>query len=96
MRVLHRLVDAGNTVIVIEHHMDVVKNADWIIDLGPGAGERGGEVIATGTPEKVMMQECSLTGDYLKPLLNGQKLEKRTIGAKLLKTANKKHVKQPA
>ena len=90
MRVLHRLVDSGNTVIVIEHHMDVVKNADWIIDLGPGAGERGGEVIATGTPEKVMTQERSLTGDYLKPLLNGH------VPAKPVQSASKKRVRQPA
>ena len=96
MRVLHRLVESGNTVIVIEHHMDVVKNADWIIDLGPGAGDRGGEVIAIGTPEKVMTQERSLTGDYLRPLLNGNKPEKATNGAKPLKAANKKRVKQPA
>ena len=71
MRVLHRLVEAGNTVIVIEHHLDVIKNADWIIDLGPGAGEHGGEVIATGTPEDVMGIERSYTGEYLRPLLNG-------------------------
>jgi excinuclease ABC subunit A len=89
-------VESGNTVIVIEHHMDVVKNADWIIDLGPGAGDRGGEVIAIGTPEKVMTQERSLTGDYLKPLLNGNEPEKATNGAKPLKAANKKRVKQPA
>ncbi len=71
MRVLHRLVDAGNTVIVIEHHLDVIKNADWIIDLGPGAGEHGGEVIATGAPEDVMAIDRSHTGEYLRPLLNG-------------------------
>ena len=71
MRVLHRLVEAGNTVIVIEHHLDVIKNADWIIDLGPGAGEHGGEVIATGTPEAVMAVDRSYTGEYLRPLLNG-------------------------
>ena len=71
MRVLHRLVDAGNTVIVIEHHLDVIKNADWIVDLGPGAGEHGGEVIATGTPEDVMAIERSHTGEYLRPLLDG-------------------------
>ncbi len=71
MRVLHRLVDAGNTVIVIEHHLDVIKNADWIVDLGPGAGEHGGEVIAIGTPEDVMAIERSHTGEYLRPLLDG-------------------------
>jgi len=68
--VLHRLVDTGNTVVLIEHHLDMVKNADWIIDLGPGAGDRGGWVIATGTPEEVAGQEGSLTGQYLRRVLN--------------------------
>jgi excinuclease ABC subunit A len=65
MRVLHRLVDAGNTVILIEHHLDLIKNADWIIDLGPGAGERGGELVAQGTPEFIASVEASHTGTYL-------------------------------
>jgi excinuclease ABC subunit A len=68
--VLQRLVDAGNTAVVIEHHMDVIKNADWIIDLGPGAGDKGGYVIATGTPEDVVEHPDSATGQYLKPILN--------------------------
>ena len=59
---LHRLVDAGNTVIVIEHNLDVIKTADWIIDLGPEGGERGGEVVVAGTPEKVAATEQSATG----------------------------------
>jgi excinuclease ABC subunit A len=67
--VLQRLVEAGNTAVVIEHHMDVIKNADWIIDLGPGAGDKGGYVIATGTPEDVAKIPESATGQYLKPLL---------------------------
>ena len=71
LRVLHRLVDAGNTVVLIEHNLDVIKNADWIIDLGPGAGNKGGYVIATGTPEEVMMSEDSYTGQYLRKVLNG-------------------------
>ncbi len=71
LRVLHRLVDSGNTVVLIEHHLDMIKNADWIIDLGPGAGDRGGHVIATGTPEQVMAVEGSYTGHYLKRVLNG-------------------------
>ena len=71
LRVLHRLVDSGNTVVLIEHHLDMIKNADWIIDLGPGAGDRGGHVIATGTPEQVMAVEGSHTGHYLKRVLNG-------------------------
>jgi excinuclease ABC subunit A len=70
LRVLQRLADAGNSVIVIEHNLDVIKNADYIIDLGPGAGNRGGHVIATGTPEEVANQENSTTGDYLKRILD--------------------------
>ena len=70
LRVLHRLVDAGNTVVLIEHHLDLIKNADWIIDLGPGAGEKGGYLIASGTPEQVAEMEHSYTGQYLKELLN--------------------------
>jgi len=63
--VLQRLVTAGNTVVVIEHHPDVIKNADWIIDLGPGAGDCGGYIVATGTPEDIAGQESSATGRYL-------------------------------
>jgi excinuclease ABC subunit A len=66
LRVLQKLVDAGNTVVVIEHHLDVMKNADWIIDLGPGAGDKGGYVVATGTPEQIAANEESMTGQYLK------------------------------
>jgi len=69
LRVLQRLVDAGNTVVVIEHHLDVIKNADWIVDLGPGAGERGGYIVATGTPEEITRQASSATGRYLKRVL---------------------------
>jgi len=65
LRVLQRLVDAGNTVVVIEHHLDVIKNADHVIDLGPGAGDRGGYVVATGTPEEIAQEESSVTGQYL-------------------------------
>jgi excinuclease ABC subunit A len=68
LQVLQRLVDAGNSVIVIEHNLEVVKSADWIIDLGPGAGEAGGQVIAQGTPEDVAENAQSLTGSYLKCL----------------------------
>ena len=70
LRVLHRLVDAGNSVVLIEHHLDMMKNADWIIDLGPGAGDKGGHVIATGTPEDVMRTEGSYTGQYLSKVLD--------------------------
>ena len=67
--VLGRLVDGGNTVIVIEHNLDVIKTADWVIDLGPEGGSRGGSVLATGTPEQVAMAEDSYTGQFLKKLL---------------------------
>ena len=66
--VLHRLADAGNTVIVIEHNLDVIKTADWIIDLGPEGGPRGGQIIAEGTPEQVAEVEASYTGQFLAPL----------------------------
>jgi excinuclease ABC subunit A len=68
--VLGRLVDNGNTVIVIEHNLDVIKTADWVIDLGPDGGSRGGSVVATGTPEQVARVEDSYTGQFLKKLLN--------------------------
>jgi len=69
IKVLHRLVDAGNTVVVIEHELDLVKNADHIVDLGPEGGEGGGEVVATGTPEEVAQLDASHTGRYLRDLL---------------------------
>ena len=67
--VLHRLVDGGNTVILIEHNIDVIKNADWLIDLGPGAGDKGGHLIATGTPEDLAEHPSSVTAPYLKAAL---------------------------
>jgi excinuclease ABC subunit A len=69
MRVLHRLVDSGNTVLVIEHHLDVIKQADHIIDLGPLGGGRGGEIVAEGPPEQIARAKDSLTGRYLRPIL---------------------------
>jgi excinuclease ABC subunit A len=65
LRVLQRLVDTGNTVVVIEHNLDIIKNADYIIDLGPGAGDKGGSIVATGTPEELAAVKSSATGDYL-------------------------------
>jgi excinuclease ABC subunit A len=67
--VLHRLVDRGNTVLVIEHNLDVIKTADWIIDLGPEGGTRGGTIVAAGTPEEVAAVAESHTGAFLRPLL---------------------------
>jgi excinuclease ABC subunit A len=70
LKVLNKLVDAGNTVIVIEHNMDVIKTADWIIDLGPEGGDNGGRVVVTGPPEEIMRyHKESYTGKYLKEFL---------------------------
>ena len=69
LRVLHRLVDKGNTVLVIEHNLDVIKTADWIIDLGPEGGANGGRIIAAGTPEQVAQTPGSSTGDFLRKVL---------------------------
>ncbi|TKD51344.1 excinuclease ABC subunit UvrA [Sphingomonas baiyangensis] len=76
LEVLHALVEQGNTVVVIEHNLDVIKTADWVLDLGPEGGVKGGEVVAEGTPEKVAKEPRSFTGRYLAPLL-----EKRTLVA---------------
>ncbi|MHC4883186.1 MAG: excinuclease ABC subunit UvrA [Planctomycetota bacterium] len=78
MNVLRRLTDLGNTVIVIEHNLDVIKMADYIIDLGPEGGDAGGEVIASGTPEKIIRNEQSYTAHYLKDKLNPQKPKRKT------------------
>ncbi len=75
--VLHRLRDHGNTVVVIEHNLDVIKTADWIIDLGPEGGDNGGRIIATGTPEKVASTKGSFTGEFLKPLVKRARKPRR-------------------
>ena len=72
LHVLHRLVDRGNTVLVIEHNLDVIKTADWIVDMGPDGGSRGGTVVAAGTPEEVVRVKASHTGHYLAPMLSGR------------------------
>jgi excinuclease ABC subunit A len=110
--VLHRLVDTGNTVILIEHNLDVIKNSDWLIDLGPGAGDKGGELIATGTPEQMADNPKSFTGIYLKKLLTSSgrgansskakaktsaaKSDKTTKLAKATKKTSKSKTKEPA
>jgi excinuclease ABC subunit A len=71
LAVLQRLVDRGNTVVVIEHNLDVIKSADWVIDLGPEGGEDGGQLIFSGTPEKLSEYPGSYTGTFLKTALNG-------------------------
>jgi excinuclease ABC subunit A len=72
LNVLHRLRDEGNTIVIIEHNLDVIKTADWVIDLGPEGGEAGGEIIASGTPEDIAASARSWTGKYLEPLLRGR------------------------
>jgi excinuclease ABC subunit A len=81
LHVLHRLRDEGNTIVVIEHNLDVIKTADWVIDLGPEGGEGGGEVIATGTPETIASSARSYTGAYLKPLLSRDDRRRAAVGA---------------
>ena len=66
---IHKLRDAGNTIVIIEHNLDVIKTADWVIDLGPEGGDGGGEIIAEGTPEEVANNKKSYTGKYLKTYL---------------------------
>jgi excinuclease ABC subunit A len=75
LEVLHELVDQGNTVVVIEHNLEVIKTADWIIDLGPEGGDGGGEIVATGTPEDVVKEKRSYTGHYLRDILKRGKME---------------------
>jgi excinuclease ABC subunit A len=78
--VLHRLVERGNTVLVIEHNLDVIKTADWIVDLGPEGGTRGGTVVAKGTPEQVASTPASHTGAFLKSVLRPGRPLKRKAG----------------
>jgi excinuclease ABC subunit A len=69
LEVLHELADAGNTVVVIEHNLEVIKTADWVIDLGPEGGDAGGMIVAVGTPEDVAKSKASYTGQFLRELL---------------------------
>ena len=73
---MHRLRDHGNTVVVIEHNLDVIKTSDWVIDLGPEGGDKGGEIIAQGTPEQVAGMEHSYTGQFLARLLGPRERRK--------------------
>jgi excinuclease ABC subunit A len=85
LEVLHRLVETGNTVVVIEHNLDVIKTADWVIDLGPGGGVNGGRIVVEGTPETVAASPESFTGQYLKPLL-----ERASVKPEVVEAAPKK------
>jgi excinuclease ABC subunit A len=69
LHMLHALVEAGNSMVVIEHNLDVIKNADWVIDMGPEGGAAGGQIIAQGTPEQVAKVAASYTGQYLRKML---------------------------
>ena len=104
LRVLQRLVDGGNTVVIIEHHMDVIKNVDHIIDLGPAGGERGGHIVAEGTPEQVAAKKSSVTGQYLRraldPRRNGRRdarvpaAPKRAVARRTARTKPKARAKK--
>jgi excinuclease ABC subunit A len=80
LEVLHALVESGNTVLVIEHNLEVIKTADWIIDLGPEGGDAGGHIVATGTPEDLAASSQSYTGDYLRPYLARTHTARRRAG----------------
>jgi len=73
LSVLTRLVDQGNTVVVIEHNLDVIKTADWLIDIGPEGGDRGGQIVATGTPEQIAAEPTSFTGRFLRQILQEER-----------------------
>src|SRR5262249_26504020 len=81
LEVLHELVESGNTVVVIEHNLDVIKTADWIIDLGPEGGDAGGEIVAAGTPEDIVRVKKSYTGQFLAPVLVRGGKKKRSVAA---------------
>ena len=91
--VLHRLVDQGNTMIVIEHNLDVIKTADWVVDLGPEGGNGGGQIIAMGTPEEVAENEQSYTGGFLRKLLRSKRA--KAVFAATNGRAEKKVRKKP-
>jgi excinuclease ABC subunit A len=90
LEVLHELVDQGNTVVVIEHNLDVVKTADWLLDFGPEGGDGGGQIVAVGTPEQVIAEPKSWTGRYLKDLFERQEGRRAARAAELKKTTRKR------
>jgi excinuclease ABC subunit A len=97
LEVLHRLVDTGNTVVVIEHNLDVIKTADWVIDLGPGGGVNGGKVIAEGPPERIAEAPLSATGQYLRPMLERASVKPVVVAVapKRVKRTRKVSVDEP-
>jgi excinuclease ABC subunit A len=96
LEVLHALVEQGNTVVVIEHNLEVIKTADWVIDLGPEGGDKGGEIIAEGTPEQVSDEPRSYTGGYLKPLLQGPRAEIVATPKKKARSSASMREREPA
>ncbi|MBO4905053.1 MAG: hypothetical protein J5367_07495, partial [Lachnospiraceae bacterium] len=90
VEILQRLTDGGNTVVVIEHNLDVIKTADYIIDLGPEGGDEGGTVIATGTPEEVAKNKASYTGEFVAPLLERDRVADAKALPKKKRSVNKK------
>jgi excinuclease ABC subunit A len=93
LEVLHRLADQGNTVVVIEHNLDVIKTADWVIDLGPGGGVNGGRIIAEGPPETIAEVAISATGQYLKPILERASVKPKVVEAKPRKPSRSSRAK---
>ena len=96
--VLNRLVDAGNTVVVIEHNLDVIKTADWIVDLGPEGGDEGGRLVAAGTPEQIAAVDGSYTGQFLREIVGdaGPQRKPRALpGATARKSAGWSPQRQP-
>ena len=96
LEVLHALVEQGNTVVVIEHNLEVIKTADWVIDLGPEGGDKGGEIVAEGTPEQVAKEPRSYTGSYLKPLLQGPRAEAAPAPRKKARSSASMREREPA
>jgi excinuclease ABC subunit A len=94
--VLGRLVDQGNTVLVIEHNLDVIKTADWLVDMGPEGGNRGGLVVAEGTPEEVAADPDSFTGQFLRPLLEASPAKQPPKHRRTRKTATRSGAARPA
>jgi excinuclease ABC subunit A len=92
LEVLHRLADQGNTVVVIEHNLDVIKTADWVIDLGPGGGVNGGRIIAEGVPETIAQAPLSATGQYLKPMLERASVKPVVVESKPKKPPRSRRV----
>ena len=92
LEVLHRLVEQGNTVVVIEHNLDVIKTADWVLDLGPGGGVNGGKIVAEGPPEAIAAEPKSFTGQYLKPLLERASVKPKVVETNLMRPKRSRKV----